>query len=77
MLGMYVYWIEDEVPSYRLQYALTWYLPFIVASVFAFAGGVLTFLGKHKFWAVIGLVLTAAALAYWGFGMWLNARAGY
>jgi hypothetical protein len=77
MLVMYVYCIRDEHPMYRLQYALTWYLPYIVASVFAFTSGILTLLGKHIFWAVIGLVLTAATLAYWGFFVYLAAITGH
>lgn len=71
MMWNYVYCINITRPSERLEGALTWYLPFIVASVFALTGGILTFLGKHKFWAFIGLVLTGAAIAYWQILTWL------
>ena len=61
MLGMYVY-IVSEYPVDNIG----WHLPYIVVSVFAFAAGALTFLGKRQLWAAIGLVSTTLVLAYWG-----------
>jgi hypothetical protein len=75
-LTIYAYLVYDAHPNYRFEWAFTWYLPFILASIFGFIGGIFTLLGKHELWAVNGIVLTTAAVAFRLILAWMNAMAG-
>ena len=73
MLLFYIYWVGNERPSIRLEYAITWYLPFIVAAVVALISGIFT-LKYHLLWAIVGPLFSGAALAYYYILMWLLTR---
>lgn len=70
MLGIYVYVIYNESPGYRLEYAFTWYLPFLLAAIMNFVCG--SFSLKVKSWKlamaglyIVGLVGIYLLIMWW------------
>ena len=71
---LFYHWVGDAIPSLRLEYAITWFLPYIVAAALALFGGILTLQGKRLLWAIVGPLLTGAVLAYYYILTWLLPR---
>ena len=64
MLGIYVYVIYEESPGQRLEYAFTWYLPFLLAAIMNLICG--SFSLRVKSWklAMAGLYIVGLVGIY-------------
>ncbi len=73
MLALFVVWTtKRSVPEgARLEYALTWYLPFAIASVFNIIGGLLILKKKRVSLAVIALIFTVIVLVLYFIALYI------